>query len=101
MKNFRPTDTFGRMDGERISALYEDLKQPQDIYVIISRLQEELTGEHEISGHQLRVQPFIGAVLNDERFEDAEQILQAAIDALDRASEARTDGYLVADHFPN
>lgn len=101
IKNFRPTDTFGRMDGERISALYEDLKQPQDIYVIISRLQEELTGEHEISGHQLRVQPFIGAVLNDERFEDAEQILQAAIDALDRASEARTDGYLVADPFPN
>jgi hypothetical protein len=47
------------------------------------------------------VQPFIGAVLNDERFEDAEQILQAAIDALDRASEARTDGYLVADPFPN
>ena len=100
VKNFRPTDTFGRIDGERISALYEDLKQPHDLNVIIRRLQEELTGEYEVSGHQMLVQPLIGAVLNDERFEQADQILQAAIQALDHACETRTEGYLIADPFP-
>ncbi|MGW8249157.1 MAG: diguanylate cyclase domain-containing protein [Anaerolineales bacterium] len=98
-RNFRPTDTFGRIDGERISALYEDLKQPQDLQVIVERLRGELLGEYEINQRQLQVSPYIGAVLNDERFEQAENILQAAIQALDKACEARAEGYLLAHPF--
>jgi diguanylate cyclase (GGDEF)-like protein len=98
-KNFRPTDTFGRIDGERISALYEDLKQPQDLQVIAERLRSELLGEYEVNKRRLQVTPYIGAALNDQRFEQAEHILQAAIQALDKACAAGTEGFLLADPF--
>lgn len=98
-RNFRPTDTFGRMDGERITALYEDLKQPHDLQVIIERLRRELIGEYEISNRRLQVIPYMGAVLNDEHFKQAEQILQEAIRALDEACTIKTDGYLIAHPF--
>jgi GGDEF domain-containing protein len=84
-RGFRPTDTFGRMDGERIVALYEDLKQPADIDVITKRLQGDLTGQYELSGRRVDVVARTGAALNHPDYQQAEQILHAATRALESA----------------
>jgi diguanylate cyclase (GGDEF)-like protein len=82
-RGFRPTDTFGRMDGERIVALYEDLKQPGDVDVITRRVHEDLSGEYELSGRRLQVFAHTGAALNHTGYQRAEQMLQAATHALE------------------
>ena len=87
-RGFRPTDTFGRMDGERIVALYEDLKQPSDIEVITRRLRDDLTRQYELSGRLLHVVAHTGIALNDPSYQQAEQILQAATQALEMAVAA-------------
>jgi PleD family two-component response regulator len=87
-RDFRPTDTFGRMDGDRIIALYEDLRQPGDIEVISQRLGDDLNGQYDLSGRQVHVVAYTGAVLNQTSFKHAEQILQAATQALEKALAA-------------
>jgi len=85
-RNFRPTDTMGRLDGERIIALYEDLKQPGDVNVILQRLRQQLSAPIEIHGRPLRLTPTIGAVLNDPRYTKPGEILEDAVQAMVSAS---------------
>jgi len=98
-KRYRPTDTFSHHGGLRVVALYEELKKPEDINVIIQRLHEDLTLELELRGVTRHITPVIGAVLNDPRFQEAEIILKTATDALDRASRLEGEYYVVADPF--
>lgn len=88
-RGFRPTDTFGRMDGERIVALYEDLKQPSDVEVITRRLRDDLSRQYELSGRVLQVVAHTGVALNDPSYQQAEEILQAATQALEMAVTAK------------
>lgn len=79
--SFRPTDTLARMDHERIIALFEDLKQAGDVYVILQRLRQLLTMTVELNGRLLSLSPSIGAALNEPRFNKLEDILEAASQA--------------------
>jgi diguanylate cyclase (GGDEF)-like protein len=99
-KNFRPTDTFGRMDGERIVALYEDLKQPNDMQVIIQRLFKELPSEYLLHGQSLPVSRYIGVALNTGHYQTAEDILRRAMQALESICQGETEGFRVADPPP-
>jgi diguanylate cyclase (GGDEF)-like protein len=99
-RKFRPTDTFGRMDGERIVALYEDLKQPDDVQVIIQRLLKELPDEHLLREQSVPVSRYIGAALNTGHYQSAEAILRRAMQALDSICQSETEGFLVAEPIP-
>jgi len=98
-KDFRPTDTFGYLNNQRAVALYEDFKDPGDIYIVIRRLRDDLSVDIESSGKSWHCTPIIGAVLNDSRFNSAEAILKAATDALEQVSIATGDYFRVADPF--
>ena len=76
--SFRPTDTIARMDHERIIALFEDLKQAEDVDVILRRICQLLAITVEINGRSMRLSPSIGAALNEPRFKNTEEILEAA-----------------------
>jgi PleD family two-component response regulator len=80
---FRPTDTFGRLDRDRIVALYEDLKAPDDVTAIAGRLKDGLSRTYEVNLRRFRLQPCIGAVLNDGSYKGPVEVLQAAVDALE------------------
>lgn len=84
-RNFRPTDTVGRLDSKRIIALYEDLKQRGDVNVILQRLRQQLSAPIEIHGQPLHLTPTIGAVLNDPRYAKPDEILEAAVRAMGNA----------------
>jgi len=98
-KDFRPTDSFGYLEGLRVVALYEDFKKPEDIYIVIQRLHKDLTLDIETKGHLRHVTPGIGAVLNDPRFQYPDDILKTAINALDRVCQMAGEYFLVADPF--
>ena len=76
--SFRPTDTIARMDHERIIALFEDLKLAADVDVILRRICQLLAITVEINGRSMRLSPSIGAALNEPRFKNTEEILEAA-----------------------
>jgi CheY-like chemotaxis protein len=99
-KDFRPTDTFGHLEGLRIAALCEDLKKPDDISVIMQRLHKDLTRTIEVKGHTWHITPTIGAVLNDSRFKNPDEILKTALNALELALQETDKYFLVADPFP-
>ena len=99
-RKFRPTDTFGRMDGERIVALYEDLKQTADVQVIIQRLLKELPSEYMLHEQHAPVLRYIGAALNTGHYQNAEDILRSAMQALDSICHSEAEGFLVAEPLP-
>lgn len=78
MRNFRPTDTFGRLDTTRIVALYEDLRDPQDVEIIQQRLRLELATPYDQSGESLEIRPRMGAALASEGFSSAEAMIETA-----------------------
>ena len=96
-KEFRPTDTFGHLEGLRLVALYEDFKKPDDIYTVINRLHQDLTIEIEAMGRLWHVSPIIGGVLNHPSFQNPQDILQSAVNALDQACKLTDEYYFVAD----
>lgn len=98
-KDFRPTDTFCYFEGLRVVALYEDFKKPEDIYTVMQRLHKDLTLDIEVRGHVWHVTPSMGAVLNDARFKYPDEILKAAIHALEHVPRAAGEYFLVAN-FP-
>jgi len=95
-KDFRPTDTFGHLEGLRVVALYEDFKKPEDIYAVIQRLRKELTLEIEVRGRGWHITPILGAVLNHPRFQNPEEMLKAAIHALELVNQAAGEYFQVA-----
>lgn len=82
LQNSRPTDTFARMDSKRIVALFEELKQPRDVEIILQRLRQELSRPLKLAGQIVALEPLFGAVLNDADFKSAPEILQAAVQAI-------------------
>jgi hypothetical protein len=96
-KNFRPTDTFGHLEGVRVLALYEDLKKAEDILIIMERLHKDLTLTMEINGRLLRVSPLIGAVLNHPSLQDPETIVKTAVQALDQVLQTKDKYFSLAN----
>ena len=96
-KDFRPTDTFGYLEGERVVALYEDLRKPEDVHVIIRRMQEDFVKDAEEKDYTWSVTPIIGAALNDPQYNTAEEIFNAAVDTLNKAIQVKGKYYLVAE----
>jgi DNA-binding response OmpR family regulator len=95
--DFRPTDTFGYIDGLRVAALYEDFKNPEDIHTVIQRLHHDLTLAVETRGYLWKVTPIIGAVLNHLHFQSPDEILKAAVNTLEQACELTGEYFLGAD----
>ncbi len=85
--NYRPTDSFARLDRERIVALFEDLKHPDDVEVIIRRLHQVLAEPFDAGGRSATLMLKVGVILNKPRYKSAEAILEAAIEALEISSQ--------------
>jgi diguanylate cyclase (GGDEF)-like protein len=83
LKSFvRPTDAVARISGWKFATLHEDLKQPGDLQVILSRLEEKLSKPYAIGEESLDVKFRLGAVLHDPIYEQPNDILKAAEKAI-------------------
>jgi DNA-binding response OmpR family regulator len=82
---FRPTDIFGRLGRRKVIGLFEDLKEPQDVQVIIDRLTEDLSLPLELESRSLSLGACIGGLVEQGGCNNAQEILDGLEQALDKA----------------
>lgn len=77
-KSYRPTDTLARWNGDHFATLHEELKHPDNVNVLVRRLNEEMQPPVEVDGRPRRLAPRFNAVLHSRQVEETGDILQAA-----------------------
>lgn len=76
--SFRPTDTLARWNGEHFATLHEDLKHPDNVNVLVRRLEDEMAEPCEIVGRPRRLAPCFQSILHSRQLQDYDQILETA-----------------------
>jgi GGDEF domain-containing protein len=77
-RSFRPTDTLARWNSESFATLHEELKHPDNVKVLVRRLQEEMQSPYSIGGRVRRLTPRFDAVLHSRQSAVVGDILEAA-----------------------
>lgn len=83
----RPADTIAHLAEGKFASLHEELKGPEDVPIIIDRIQQKLASPYIIHGKSYNLVIELGAVIHDRRYQKAEEILSAAEDAMALAIE--------------
>ncbi len=81
-KYIRPTDAAARLSGWKFATLYEDLKDPGHIQLIVKRLSEKLSVPYETCDGPCTVKFDMMPVVHDPRYERPVDILNAAQKAI-------------------
>ncbi len=87
-QNIRETDTLARLGGDEFTLIIEDVKRPEDVIVLLEKLQLALRKPYSVAGYDISstmsigvsVYPKDGASL-DELFKHADTALYAAKDS--------------------
>jgi diguanylate cyclase (GGDEF)-like protein len=83
LKKFvRPTDAVARLAGWKFATLHEDLNKPEDIQMIVKRLNEKLSKPYEINNESYQVKFEILAVVHEPHYRQPVDILNAAQKAM-------------------
>lgn len=77
-KLFRPTDTLAFLKNGRFGSLHEELTKPEDVTVLIERVQTTLAEPVAVGEHQFRLEARIGSSINQRSFTHPKDILTAA-----------------------
>jgi diguanylate cyclase (GGDEF)-like protein len=96
-KYYRPTDTIARLNTEQFATLHEDLKAPEDLHVLIQRLREGLADPFQLGDHQFALQLSIGAAIHSPKYDQPVELLEAAQQAWETASQAGPEAVQIAD----
>jgi PleD family two-component response regulator len=81
----RPTDTIAHLSDGKFASLHEELKGPEDVRIIIDRLQEKLKAPFKIEGEDYDLSINLGAVIHDRRYQSTDEIITAAENAMSLA----------------
>lgn len=85
----RPTDTIAKMGGDTFAILIEDISNPDAPILIASRVQAKIRRYLSRLENELQVRANVGIVLCGEEYDSADDVLQAAEDALELAKSDR------------
>ncbi len=85
LAKYRPTDIFGRQGRRKVVGLFEDLKQPEDVQVIMGRLLEDLSLPLELDSRPVNLRACIGAVVGSIGYDSSQAVLDGAIQLLGKA----------------
>jgi GGDEF domain-containing protein len=96
-KYYRPTDTIARLNTEQFATLHEDLKDPEDLQVLIQRLRDGFTDPFQLGDRQLTLELSIGAITHSSKYDQPVELLEAAQQAWELASQAGPEGVHIAD----
>jgi len=98
--NLRPTDTIARLAGWKFATLHEELAQPQDIEVIIKRLQKALLEPYLLGSKKYKLQINFGAAVYDPRYASTKEMVEATEKALEQAQAFGQMGVYVLATMP-
>jgi diguanylate cyclase (GGDEF)-like protein len=96
----RPTDTIARLSGWKFATLHEELKHPDDIEVIIKRVQNELSKPFEVEDDSYQLAINYGAVVFHPEYKSPVDMFNAAEKALDQALAFGQAGFYVISTMP-
>jgi GGDEF domain-containing protein len=96
-KYYRPTDTIARLNTEQFATIHEDLKAPEDLHVLIQRLREVLADPFQLGDRQFTLQLSIGAAIHSPKYDQPVELLEAAQQAWEIASQAGPEDVQIAD----
>jgi GGDEF domain-containing protein len=88
LARFRQTSIFGRGGRRQVLGLFEDLKGPQDVQIILERLNGELALPVDLGERSLRLTACSGGVTNLEGYASAQDLLKGALQALENSRQA-------------
>jgi PleD family two-component response regulator len=96
-KYYRPTDTIARLDNEQFATLHEDLKNPDDLQVLIERLRAGLSDPFQIGDREYHMELSIGAAIHSPKYSQPVDLLEAARQAWEVASQTGPEGVMIAE----
>jgi PleD family two-component response regulator len=96
-KYYRPTDTIARLNSEQFATLHEDLKEPEDLQVLVQRLRKGLVDPFQLGDRQFNLELAIGAALHSPKYDKPVELLEAARQAWELASKVGPEGVQIAD----
>lgn len=74
----RPGDTIARLGGDEFAVLLENVADVTDVKSVVERIQSEFAAPFLINGSELYVTQSIGIALEQDRYEQPDQILSDA-----------------------
>lgn len=84
----RSSDIVARLGGDEFMIMVEDLKDPNDAFLLAQKVQQVLQQPFEIDGHELFVSASIGIALSGPAYTRPESIMRDADAAMYRAKSA-------------
>lgn len=91
LQHLRPTDTLTRLSGWKYALLLEELKEKDDIYLVIHRLQAVLMAPFEIEEESFLFDINFGGAVYNQKLQRPREILELAERELE---QAKTKGKL-------
>jgi diguanylate cyclase (GGDEF)-like protein len=83
----RASDTVARLGGDEFVIILEDLAG-RDLQISIRRVEEEVAGHYQVGDREIYITTSIGAVVDTENYESAEDILRDADTAMYTAKQS-------------
>ena len=93
IENCREVDTIARLGGDEFTMIMTNVKNPQTAVFLITRLQEEISGNIEIQGHRMPIGMSVGITLFPDDGLDVETLVKNADMAMYRAKEQGKNRY--------
>lgn len=94
-ESVRPTDTVARFTGWKFAALLEELTKPEDIKIIINRVQEALSQPFTMSSMTYELGVSFGAAIHNRGYRLPEDVLQVAERAMEQARSSGQTGVYI------
>jgi diguanylate cyclase (GGDEF)-like protein len=97
--SFRPTDTTAFLYDKTFATLLEDLRFPQDIQVVIDRIEKKIIPPYQIQNQTVELSYNLGAVVHDRRYRGPEELLQKTEETLKLAHRYRRNSHLIVPEY--
>jgi diguanylate cyclase (GGDEF)-like protein len=90
----RGTDSLARLGGDEFAILLGDIKQSDDVNIMLKRIESAFTNPFVLEGLKIEMQAGIGVTIFPEHGRDVDTIMQRA-DVAMYAAKQRTKGYAI------
>ena len=95
----RLTDTVARPAGTTFCTLLEDIKSPQNVQIVIDRIEDNVCGAYDWFGQTVLIAIYLGAVVYDRHYNKPEEILKITQDTLSAARASTDNKHLIVPTY--
>lgn len=74
----RASDTVARLGGDEFAILVEAFKSDDEVFTLVTRIQEKLSAPFEVDGHSIVMTASLGILLNHLQYERLDDIMRDA-----------------------